>query len=185
MYYGWGNHTSARHNEAMKLQETQPDSGPNYTTKDGALNPAALICICCGKTGHQLEKCPHAEKQGTSERIAEGILRVENKKTRTKNNVDAVKFILAAKGVDTQSLSFNKDFSDRAYRSSNTPAPRPVVSATPTIATHTTPATSPDMVSCMLQALLLFLRSKKPLAADHCRTITPTQCWIFCSPTFL
>ena len=116
------------------------------------------ICNCCGKTGHQFKKCPHADKPGASERIAEGILRVENRKARTKNNVDAVNSILAAKGVDTQSLSFNRDISDRGPRSNNTspPAVRPVVSATPTVATHTAPATSPDMVTCMLQALQLF-----------------------------
>ena len=161
MYCGLGNHTTARHDEAMLLQETHPDSGPSYTTKDGAFNPPSLICNCCGKTGHQFKKCPHADKPNASERIAEGILPGENRKAGTKNNVDAVNSILAAKGVDTHSLSFNKDYGDRGSRNTSPPAPRPVVHAPPAQApAPIAPSATPDMVTCMLQALQLFSQSQ-------------------------
>ena len=117
LHCGWGNHTTACHDEAMALQETHLDSGPNYTKKDGSFNPAALICNCCGKTRHQFKHCPHVGKPGAAERIAEGIFRVENKKTRAKNNVDAVNSLLVAKGVDMQNLSFNRDLGDVGPRS--------------------------------------------------------------------
>ena len=74
----------------MALQETHPDTGPNYTKKDGPFNPAAVIYTCRGKIGHKFKKCPHAEKPRAADRIAEGIFRVENKKTSSKNDVDAV-----------------------------------------------------------------------------------------------
>ena len=62
MYCGWGNHTSARHEEAMKLQETHPDSGPNYTKKDGAFNPAALIFLCLRLSGpSRVPRVPRGE----------------------------------------------------------------------------------------------------------------------------
>ena len=169
LYCGWGNHTTACQDEAMALQETHPDTRPNYSRKDGSFNPAALICNCCGKTGHQFRNCPHAENPGAAEQIAEGSFRVENKKTHTKNNVDAVNSLLAAKGVDTQTLSFNRDFNDGGTRSGNTspPAQRPASIPSPTTQLGRVPAATPDMVTCMLQALQLFSQTHAQHPPQH------------------
>ena len=130
VYCGWGNHTTARHDEAMVLQETHLTQDPPTPRRMVRSTLQYSYAIAVGRHATNSSGLHTMTSQGQPNGWLKESSGVENKKARTKNNVNAVNWLLAAKGVDTQNLSFKRDFGYRGTRSGNTspPATWPITS---------------------------------------------------------